>query len=404
MFLYPVLLIIAHILLKVKEMKSIKMKICGIICEYNPFHNGHLYQLEQARALSGADAILCIMSGNFTQRGEAAILDKYVRAKHAVAAGADAVIELPTPFATSNAELFAKGAVKLLTSVPSLETLCFGAETADAESFWRAAKLLSNEPNSVSTEIKRLSKSGLSYARARAQAWSGQIDEALLSSPNNVLGIEYTKALLSYRPSVRILPILRKGSAYLDNDLQENYSSATAIRSAIASGILPKGNLPDFVLRDLPTKMENRLESLEKYALLAHSEKEIASVCDCTEGLENAFKRVAETDEPVSSLTNARYTGSRIRRIALQNLLNINETLIRESLQANLYLRVLAANKARSDVLSALAESPFPVLIRRRDEESLDEIASRCVKRDIFAEQVYALLSDTSKNERNIFY
>ena len=380
------------------------MKICGIICEYNPFHNGHLYQLEQARALSGADAIVCIMSGNFTQRGEAAILDKYTRAKHALAAGADVVIELPTPFATSNAELFAKGAVKLLTSVPSVETLCFGAETANTEAFWQAAKLLSNEPSSVSEEIKRLSKAGLSYARARAQAWSGQIDEALLSSPNNVLGLEYTKALLSYRPSVRILPILRKGSGYLDCDLQDNYSSATAIRNAIASGVLPKGNLPNFVLYDLPQKLENHLERLEKYALLARSTEEIASVCDCTEGLENAFKRVAETDEPISSLTNARYTGSRIRRIALQNLLNINETLIRESLQANLYLRVLAAKKERSDVLSALAESPFPVLIRRRDEETLDEIASRCFKRDIFAEQVYALLNDMVNKEKTIFH
>ena len=190
----------------------------------------------------------------------------------------------------------------------------------------------------------------------------------------------------------------------MDSDLQENYSSATAIRSAIASGILPKGNLPDFVLRDLPTKTENRLESLEKYALLARSTEEIASVCDCTEGLENAFKRVAETDEPISSLTNARYTSSRIRRIALQNLLNIDETLIRESLQGNLYLRVLAAKKERSDVLSALAESPFPVLIRRRDEETLDEIASRCFKRDIFAEQVYALLNDIINKGKNIFY
>ncbi len=380
------------------------MKICGIICEYNPFHNGHLYQLEKARALSGADAIVCVMSGNFTQRGEAAILDKYTRAKHAIAAGADVVIELPTLFATSNAELFAKGAVKLLSSVPSIDALCFGAETADADAFWRAAKLLLNEPSSVSEEIKRLSKSGVSYARARAQAWSRQIDEKLLTSPNNVLGIEYAKALCVYRPDVQILPILRKGSGYLESDLQENYSSATAIRTAIQHGASLKNNLPNFVLRDLPTQLENRLEILEKYAILARSTDEIARVCDCREGLENAFKKAAETGASLSSLTSARYTGSRIRRIALQNLLNIDETLIRESLQASLYLRVLAAKKECSDVLSALAKSPFPVLVRRRDEETLEEAAKRCLERDIFAEHVYALLNNTANQEKNIFY
>ena len=111
-------------------MKRIKMKICAIICEYNPFHNGHLYQLKQAKALSNADFLLCIMSGNFVQRGEAAIMEKHMRAKHAVMAGADAVIELPTPFATSNAELFAKGAIHILSSIPNVSTLCFGAEKA----------------------------------------------------------------------------------------------------------------------------------------------------------------------------------------------------------------------------------------------------------------------------------
>ena len=124
------------------------MKIYAIICEYNPFHNGHLYQLQKAREL-GADAILCIMSGNFVQRGEASVMDKYTRAKHAVMAGADIVIELPTVFATSNAELFAKGAVKLLSSIPNVSNLCFGAENADKNAFLSTAQLLQNEPEEI---------------------------------------------------------------------------------------------------------------------------------------------------------------------------------------------------------------------------------------------------------------
>ena len=149
------------------------MKICAIICEYNPFHNGHLYQLMEAKRQSGADAILCIMSGNFVQRGEAATMDKFTRAKHAVLAGADAVIELPTVFACSNAELFAKGALSILSSIPAVSTLCFGAETADKAAFLLAARYLNNEPKEVSEKIKELISTGVSYAKARANAWAG---------------------------------------------------------------------------------------------------------------------------------------------------------------------------------------------------------------------------------------
>ena len=120
------------------------MKFCSIICEYNPFHNGHLYQLQEAKRRSGADALLCMMSGNFVQRGEAAVLNKFTRAKHAVQAGADIVVELPTVFATSNAELFAKGAISILSAIPCVSSLCFGAENADGNSFLRAADLLNH--------------------------------------------------------------------------------------------------------------------------------------------------------------------------------------------------------------------------------------------------------------------
>jgi len=142
------------------------MKICAIICEYNPFHNGHLHQIRVARSLFKDHALLCVMSGNFVQRGEAAIMDKYTRAKHAVQNGADAVIELPTIFATANAELFAKGAIHILSAILEIDTLCFGAETADKNLFLKAAKLLNNEPLDVSLRLKELTSQGLSYAKA----------------------------------------------------------------------------------------------------------------------------------------------------------------------------------------------------------------------------------------------
>lgn len=378
------------------------MKICAIICEYNPFHNGHLYQLQEAKKRSGADAVLCLMSGNFVQRGEAAIIDKYTRARHAVLSGADAVIELPTPFATSNAEIFAKGAVKILAAVPSVKTLCFGAETADKNAFLKAAEILRHEPKSVSEKIKALLATGRSFAKARAEAYRGILPQNLLSAPNTILGIEYTKALLDEQSDIEILPVQRIGSGYNDELLEENFSSASAIRLAIAENKDAAENLPSYVKEDLPKALENKLDCLEKYALLASSKEEIRKICDCTEGLENALQKAAELSPSLTqTLTSARYTSSRIRRIALQNLLKIEEGLIRDSLSSPLYLRLLAAKKERTDLLSALSESEYPLLSRAHDENSLCENAKKCLDRDIFAEKIYALLY--SQKKKNIF-
>ncbi|MBE5751282.1 MAG: nucleotidyltransferase family protein [Clostridiales bacterium] len=384
-------------------MKSIKMKICGIICEYNPFHNGHLYQINAARTQSGADAVVCIMSGNFVQRGEAAILHKYVRAKHAVQAGADLVLELPSPFATANAELFAKGAVHILSSIPNLSTLSFGAETADKQAFINAAKLLNNEPTNVSKSIQAMVSQGMSYAKARFEAWKGELPQNLLNSPNNILGLEYTKAILTKGANLDILPITRIGE-YKDGRLDGEFASATAIREHLKEKTALRAFVPEYVYADLPSDSKNGLENLEKYALLSKTNKKIAQICDCNEGLENALKRVAQTNEPlVETLTSARYTSSRIRRIALQNLLNIDEKLIRDCLYAPLYLRVLAAKKERTDLLSALSESPFPLIIRAHDENGLSGAAKACFDADLFADLVYGLLYPSAKTNKNPF-
>ena len=380
------------------------MKICAIICEYNPFHNGHLYHLREAKRLSGADAILCIMSGNFVQRGEAAILNKYIRAKHAIQAGADAVIELPSVFATSNAELFAKGAIHILSSIPAVDTLCFGAETADAAAFLNAANLLNNEPEQVSARIKALTNDGLSYAKARAIAWDGVLPNDLLSSPNNILGLEYTKAILSTNANIRILPISRIGNHYNSKQLNEQTASATAIRNGINENISVSKYVPDFVECDLPCDLQCNLELLEKYAILSRNTNEIKRVCDCTEGLENAFKKAALLDAPLSeTLTSARYTTSRIRRIALQNLLNIDEQLIREALTAPLYLKVLAINATRKDLLTALSAGISPIIIRTQDKHQLCPTAIKCMQKDEISDQIYNLIYAQTQKEKNIF-
>ena len=378
------------------------MKICAIICEYNPFHNGHLYQIQQAKAQSHADTVLCLMSGNFVQRGEIALLNKYERAKHAVLGGADAVLELPTVFATSNAELFAKGAISILSKLP-VDVLCFGAENADKAAFMLGARYLSEEPKDAVQKLKDAVQHGKSYAKARAQAFAGYVPYDLLCSPNNILGLEYTKAILQTDAQMEILPIARVGSGYRDENLQGAYSSATAIRTAIANGERASAEfaVPSYVYSSLPTEYKNTLFQLEKLAILQKGAVALSNVCDCTEGLENAFWRVAnENGNFVEELTSARYTSSRIRRIALQNLLGIRENLIRNALKSNLYLSPLACNKDRKDLFALLGKTAFPLLSNNNQTEKLTLTAKECLKIDEYAERIFAIATDTHLRER----
>ena len=372
------------------------MKICAIICEYNPFHNGHEYLLKQAKELSGADAILCIMSGNFVQRGEAAILEKHERAALAVEFGADIVIELPTVFATSTAEIFARGAISILSKIPQVTHLCFGVEYGTAEDYLKAATLLANEPPEVSEAVKALTGQGVSYAAALTQARQELLQVKLLSSPNNILGLEYTKAIIASQSNIEILPIARIGGQYHDEKLHGQFPSATAIRKAYAKKNLE--DLREILSKPLYSALKNandiNLSIAEKLAVLSTDSATLATTLDCNEGLENAFKKAARLPEALeTTLTSARYTASRIRRIAIQNLLGIRKDLIFECLSSPLYLRPLAYKAERTDLLSTLSHSALPLLSCGKDKELLEGVAAACLSKDLFAEDLYAVLS-----------
>ena len=381
------------------------MKICAIICEYNPLHKGHAYLIERAKALSGANSVLCVMSGNFVQRGDAAVLDKFTRAKHAVWGGADAVIELPVPFATANAELFAKGAIKLLSSIPEVEFLCFGVESATEAELLRAATLMNDEPLAVSEKLRALMATGLSYAKARAESWKGILPNGILNTPNNVLAVEYARAVLAYHANVRLLPVKRVGGGYLDDELCGELSSATAIRNAVRSGVPATESLPPFVDTKEFFDLEARLNAVKNYAVLNKTTAQIAEVLDCSEGLENALKKAVLRGENnvATALTSTRYTRSRINRILLQNALNVTKKDVFEYLSAPLYLRLLGVKKESEEVLSALGNAAYPLLARPRDESVLKREAKRCFETDKFAEMLYAILTEKSEKKIELF-
>lgn len=216
------------------------MKVVGIIAEYNPFHKGHAYHIKKAKELTGCYYCIVVMSGNYTQRGIPAMIDKHSRAQMALLNGADLVIELPVRFATSSAEGFATSAVSLLNATGIVTDLCFGSECGDVDKLSKIAKVLLEEPEEYKEVLKRELKNGHSYPVARNMALQGldcwDFDSLkILSMPNNILGIEYMKALMKTGSQMNPVTVKRKGSNYNDCSLSELYSSAMAIRSSIAT-------------------------------------------------------------------------------------------------------------------------------------------------------------------------
>lgn len=385
------------------------MKICFAVCEYNPFHNGHLKHLNYIKNEIKPDYTVLIMSGNFTQRGEIAVMDKYARATHAVKAGADAVLELPTVFATGNAEIFAKGSVKLLGSFKGEHILCFGTESATETSLLKTATLLLKETAEFKTLYKEELKSGITSIRAKVNALermnSQDLDCQLLQSPNNILGIEYTKAIISQKCSLKIHPILRQGAGYNDENLYDDISSASAIRKATKDGLIKKtkSSLPDFVYNDLKAPLPNA-DDLIFYSLLKATKNDLKNIIDCTEGLENRIKALLKNAESLEELKDKlktkRYTYSRISRILLSCMLGIKESFIRKCLKNDLYLKVLAINGNKPNLLSTLAKlTKLPLITRKADADKLEGIAKECFEKDVFACDVYNFVCKTKTNE-----
>ncbi len=387
------------------------MKICAVICEYNPFHNGHLYQLNKIREESGCDKILCVMSGNFTQRGEAALFSKYERAKHAVENGADAVIELPAAFAVAPAEIFAEGAISLIATIPSVTTLAFGCESGEKEQFLAAAKATLSESKEFKTLVKETMKDGTSFVKARtdaALALNSDIDEALLKNPNNILGVEYCRALLAKESEIAPMPIPRVGGGYADTSVLADFSSATALRGALLLDKRPKKalkrNLPKNVFADAMKWKPSAFESAALCALVSTPAEEIVECTDCSEGLENRLKAMTrgnpEYHAMLKKTVSKRYTLSRLKRILCENFLKLKLKTVREFLASPLYLNVLATEKSDGEkILSELSASELLLIVRKSDALTLKKNALACFETDVLANDLYNVLTGSTYHE-----
>lgn len=389
------------------------MKICAIICEFNPFHNGHKYLLERARELSLCDVLLCMMSGSFTQRGDICVMDRHTRARHALLCGADAVLELPAAFSVAPAEIFSQGAIKLLNSIPDICTLAFGCEADGYVDFSAAAEKLLNESETFKKVLNEGLESGQSYIKSYANAFEKDDGEAgLLDKPNNILAVEYAKAIIKLNSKIKPLPIKRVGADFNDNELKDNFSSASAIRSNPLSSLI-KENLPDCVYEDFKdfTTENNKYKEFAKLILTRTSAEDLKKVFGCGEGLENRLKSLEELtyEEIIANATGRRYSSSRIKRILCANFLKIYAEDCFKYLDYPLYLKPLAIKKRNADIiLSALSQSDNPLILKGRDREKLSKTAKKCLETDDFTHlqrQVIAgSATKTNENDEILYF
>jgi predicted nucleotidyltransferase len=405
------------------------MKVLGIVSEYNPFHNGHRFHIEESKKATGCDTVVCVMSGNFIQRGEPAIVNKFARAEMALLNGVDLVLELPVPFAMSSAEPFAFGAVKILDSIGIVDCVSFGSESGDIQALQNIAGILASEPPEFRRELKKQLNTGVSFPAARQRALhifltdnqpesiAAKLSEQLESS-NNILSLEYLKALSRLKSTIHPYTIKRISNEYNTPSLTGTVSSATAIRNSILeadNGAADAYLLNEAASQALPQSSRNILnnefsqgrgpnniylfESILLSVLRRITVRELSEIPDVSEGLEYRIKTVSECsgsiDQLLEGICTRRYTKTRIQRILLSALTGVTRHDMESFMRYGgpQYARVLGFNNAGRMLLSRMKkESAIPVISKTSDfRKSDNRLVSRMLEIENQATDTYVL-------------
>ena len=408
------------------------MKVAGVITEYNPFHNGHKYQLKQIKRQTSADYIVVAMSGDFVQRGEPAIIDKYERTRMALLSGADLVLELPSVFATASAEFFARGGVSVLKNTGVVDTLCYGVESVDHELTKLVAGVLKNPPAAYSASLARLIQGGISFPAARSRALceyfrdnydsSSEKLDAFIASPNNILAIEYEKALMDC--DITGFPIQRVGEGYHSTDSASKFSSATAVRGVISTlvDVNKRNSITNMQLDNfgISAKLSQLMPSdcadilvncilgghivfpddiseMLYYHLLTGKDKGFAQYSDCTKELsakivKNIYKYESFT-QFCNLLKSKNLTYTRISRVLTHILLGIENDDFNICID-NPYLRILGFKKSSGELMHLIKKrASVPIITKVADAPY------ELISKDIFAADLYGRLCHSNYNE-----
>ncbi len=386
-------------------------KILAVIAEYNPFHNGHLYHLQESKKILNPDYSICIMSGNFCQRGDTSIIDKWSKTQLALKYGFDLVIELPVVYSLSSAENFAEGALKILDAFDDV-VLSFGSECGDLNILNDIADVLYKEPKQFTTMLNHELSKRLSFPSARENALLLYLNDVrkysnILSCPNNILGIEYLKAMKKLKSKVIPFTIKRIDDGYNSLSTDNKFASGLAIRSLLKSNKSIKQFVPsptyNLIQDNLKhSKIITDISVFEReiiYTLRKMNIKDIAKLQDVTEGLEYSIKATSSScnnlEDLINTIKSKRYTRSRIQRILLYSLLDITKKDIQNSYKATPYIRVLGVSKYGKTLLSKLSnpKSKYPVItsVKKFMDDNNNKILKEMLEKDILASNIYTL-------------
>ncbi|BDR66872.1 UPF0348 protein [Clostridium tetani] len=387
------------------------MNITGVIVEYNPFHNGHLYHLNKTKEITDCDGIIAVMSGHFVQRGSPALLDKWTRAKLALLNGVDLVLELPTIYSTSSAEFFAYGATSLLDGINIVNNLCFGSELGNIDIILKTSKILQEEPLSFKEDLKNFIDKGISFPNAREKALINFMRKEknsfdfnnVLCLSNNILALEYCKNLFKINSNIKPFTVKRQGSHYNCLHLRDNLSSATAIREYIGNN----ENL-DNLVKSVPETVLNMLKNFQNeqckfpfeedmFTYIKHkyfsNTGSIENLPDVSEGIHNRIYRALDTcntlKEAMDIIKTKRYTYTRIKRILCHYFIGmdmINSDELRR--KPCPYVRILGFNRKGQDILKLIKKSSNIPIINK-----IPKTINNTLKLDINATKCYSLLN-----------
>ena len=372
------------------------MKIAGIIAEYNPFHRGHAYHIRRTREMTGCDFVVACMDGHFTQRGEPACMSKWMRAKMAIACGADIVVELPALYAVRTADAFARGGVDILGGL-GVDCLSFGSETDDLALLEKLAEIRENEPKTVSVRIRENLEAGMSHARARGLAVGEYlgVDPEMLNRPNLILATEYIRRIKGKYPSMLPVAVPRIGG-YHDDTLGA-FASASAIRGAFSRGDTEEGLncLPDEVRAFAKPDKMHSMDDLLLHRIREMSLEDISALPDMGEGLESRLYRLCREkgsrEELLEAMKCKRYTHARLSRMLTHALLGMTQVMV-DSHPVPEYARVIAMHEAAGSLLKELSErASIPVVSNARQIK--DHPAFELERR---ATDIWSLLHDDS--------
>lgn len=385
------------------------MNVLAIIAEYNPMHNGHVFQINEAKKIANADFVITCMGGNFTQRGNTSIVSKFEKTKMALLNGSDMVIELPTIYSVSSSENFAYGAIKILKELNFVTHISFGIEEENIQKLQDIAELLQNEPLGYCKILKEQLDLGVSYPEARAKAVSIYLNnieyETIMQGSNNILAIEYLKQMKKQKANFVPIGIKRNKVSYNSTKIIEDYASSSAIRKFIYNNELLqiKSVMPKSAYEILINNIKNGTYNIDLnnyskiiiYKLRTMSLKQISNLPDVNEGIENLIKSSADKTNNISELIklvkSKRYTQTRIQRILIYTLLNITKQDMKISKKTSPYIRVLGCTKKGQKLLKEIPQNRLITSLKKYEQNKLNKNITRMLEIDKSSTNIYTI-------------